>query len=467
MSTLEQPTARMVPAGPDDPSVVARHLADSLLHDGTPTLAYWQEDWYQWTGDHWALTPHAVINSYVWHALENAMYRRPARKLGDPPELVRWAPTTRKVAGVVDALANLPMWRGHGLAPDGDGTAFANGWLDAGMTALSPHHPSRFNTWALPFAYLPRAQCPRWLAFLGQLWPDEPDSVRLLQEWFGYVLSGRTDQEKIAQLVGPPRCGKGTVLRVMMALIGSENACQPSVNSLAGPFGLEPLIGKRLAAIADARWAGPSVPLAVERLLTVSGEDQPTVDRKNRRAWNGKLNTVFMLLSNDMPNFRDDSAALVNRFVTLRFRQSFLGRENHRLTGELLAELPGIYNWAAAGMASLTRRGRLAEPAASLAARVEMERAASPVRAFVDDTCELDPASSADLDELYGRWAKWARANGNREGSKEWLSRALQSAYPLLRSEREGSAREGTRRRVIHGLSLLTETGQRWLIGSP
>ena len=100
----------------------------------------------------------------------------------------------------------------------------------------------------------------RWLAFLDELWPDDPDSIAALQEWFGYVISGRLDLQKILLLVGPTRGGKGAIARVLGALVGRENVAGPTLSSLGGDFGLAPLLGKPLAVISDARLDGRSSP---------------------------------------------------------------------------------------------------------------------------------------------------------------------------------------------------------------
>src|SRR5690606_40106778 len=67
--------------------------------------------------------------------------------------------------------------------------------------------------------------------------------------------------------------------------------------------------------------------------------------------------------SSDLPNFADASGAIARRFIVLTMRHSFLGRENIRLTRELLEELPGILNWALDGLARLEQQGGFTEPA--------------------------------------------------------------------------------------------------------
>ena len=135
--------------------------------------------------------------------------------------------------------------------------SLANGLLEVEGRRLLPHTPRFFNQTSVPFAYEPRAPVPtRWLRFLNDLWPAEPDAIKLLGEWFGYVISGRLDLQKIFLNVGPTRGGKGVIARVLTALIGRQNIAGPTLNSFGGEFGLAPLIGKPLAIISDARFAG-------------------------------------------------------------------------------------------------------------------------------------------------------------------------------------------------------------------
>ena len=90
-------------------------------------------------------------------------------------------------------------------------------------------------------------------------------------------------------VVGPPRSGKGAVAQVLSALVGRNNVVGPTMASLSQNFGLEPLIGKALAIIGDARIGGRTDQAAIaERLLSISGEDTQTIDRKFRPAWTGR-----------------------------------------------------------------------------------------------------------------------------------------------------------------------------------
>ena len=149
----------------------------------------------------------------------------------------------------------------------------------------------------------------------------------MLQQWFGYVLVPNTTLQKILMLIGPPRSGKGTIGRMLTALIGADAVAGPSLASLASHFGAASLIGKLAAIVPDARLSGRAdQAVLVERLLFISGEDRIEVDRKHRDPWTGTLPTRVLLMSNEVPRLRDAWLALANRLIILSLTESFLGR---------------------------------------------------------------------------------------------------------------------------------------------
>src|SRR5262249_49916718 len=147
---------------------------------------------------------------------------------------------------------------------------------------LLPHTPDFFTLYALPYAFDANTPPPReWLRFLESIWENDGEAIATLQEIVGYLLTSDTRQQKIFLIVGPTRSGKGTIARVLTGLLGSKNVVAPTLASMATNFGLSPLIGKQLAIISDARLGARSdQQLIVERLLSISGEDSLTIDRK-------------------------------------------------------------------------------------------------------------------------------------------------------------------------------------------
>jgi putative DNA primase/helicase len=415
---------------------------------GLVLLRHHRGDFYKYTGTHWATVEEPALRSEAYAYLAGA-----------------FKPTTRRVNDFLDAAraaahlgagTSLPGWLPGGLGPHADELVpMQNGLLHLRRGKLLPHTPTFFSAHVLPFAYDPAASEPReWLKFLESVWPDDQEAIDCLQELIGYLISGDRRQQKAFLLVGPARSGKGTIARVIRAMIGAENVAGPTLSDLAHNFGLAPLIGKSVAIISDARLSGRSdAAVIAERLLSISGEDAITIDRKHREHWNGTLPTRFVVLTNELPKIADASGALASRFIVLTMARSFLGKEDHSLTDRLLGELPAIFNWAVAGWGRLSERGRFAMPASSAAAVEDIEALSSPILAFLKDSCTVQPGAQVECSELYERWCCWCEAQGRREpGTTQSFGRDLRAAVPGLKITHP---RTGTSRaRFYEGVGL-------------
>ena len=395
----------------------------------------------RWHTTHWSELDPAQLRSHVYRSMSKATYQHATK---DGVVEKPWNPDRRKVANVMEGMAALahcssdidpPSWIADSPAETGASqmVSCANGLFDLSRRRLVDHTPSLFNLVSVPFGYDPEAPEPTvWLEFLASLWPADPDSIMLLQEYFGYVLSGRTDMHKMLVLIGPIRGGKGTIARLLIKLVGKGNVAGPTLASLGTNFGLSPVLGKPLAIISDARLGSAPSHTVVERLLSITGEDMLTIDRKYREPYSGRLPTRFVMLSNELPRFTDSSGAIATRMLILQLTRSFLNREDRTIESRLVPDLSGILNWALEGLDRLTRNGRFTVPESSEAAATMMMDLASPVSAFVRERCELGPDKTVARDLLYLAWKVWADANGHQAGAKVTFGRSLHAAVPGL-----------------------------------
>lgn len=456
--------AEEIPA-PSNPMAVARHLIADW-QDDTERLVRrrWRGSWMCWTGANWRELDEVQVRAELYERLEHAVYCSGVTKEGDP-ELQPWAPTKPKLTNLLDAVGAImllssdvdtPSWIGC-EEDDGPVVACENGVLRVRDRELLPPTPEFFNLVSVPFHYDAQATAPEWEAFLERIWPEDPDAIRALQEWFGYVLSGRTDQQKILMLPGPSRSGKGTIARVMKMLVGPRNIAGPTLASMGSNFGLSTLVGKPLGVISDARLSGRDNTAVVERLLTISGEDTIDIDRKFRDLWTGKLPTRLMILSNELPEFGDSSGVIANRFIVLRLTKSWLGQEDLGLMDRLTAEMSGILNWALDGLARLEQQGRITQPASSRESVLTMQDTASPTSAFLRDCCTTTPEDSVPVDTLWAAWKDWAEDNGHRSGTKQTFGRNLMSVVPHLHRSRPRDD-AGRQTAVYTGITLTPDT---------
>lgn len=440
-------TDRPIYPSPGAPLDVARKLfADYRRTDGLRTLRAWRGGWMRWAGPHWFDLDPAQLRSEIYDRLGEVDYMRPVREKGVVVDYERtpWDPNKRKIADVMEAMAAVghlstdidpPTWiELHDLETSAaQVVSCQNGLLDLSTRTVSEHTPALFNVVSVPFSYDRHVGAPTaWLTFLESVWPNDPDSIALLQEYIGYVLSGRTDMQKMLLLIGPTRSGKGTIARMLAMLIGRGHVSGPTLASLGTNFGMSPLLGKPLAVISDARLGSTPAHTIVERLLSITGEDMLTVDRKFREPWSGKLPTRFVILSNELPRFKDASGAIANRLLILQMTNSFLGREDRGLDRRLESELPAILSWALDGLDRLTRNGKFTVPGSSDAAANLMMDMASPMSAFVRECCVREPAAEVERDLLYAAWKAWCEDNGHICGAKSSFGRDLRAVVPDL-----------------------------------
>jgi putative DNA primase/helicase len=474
--TRHEPSANGKPVNEaaDDPHKLARlFLQARCTHKDGPTLKFWREQFWRWDDGSYHVVPDKELRAHVTRTVKNEMNRINQEALGaeqEKPPMARRV-TGRLISDVLHALAGEtilpsgtepPAWlQAPAPFPADEVLACRNTLLylptlTQKEPVTSAPSPKFFSPNCLPFNFDSKAPSPKaWLSFLSELWPDDPESVGTLQEWLGYLLTSDSRQQKILMIVGPRRSGKGTIARVFRGLVGADNTCCPTLSSLGTNFGLWPLVGKTIALIQDARLSGRSdTAMVAERLLSISGEDGQTIDRKNLPHITTKLRTRFVLLTNELPRLTDVSGALPGRMILLRLTQSWYRREDVNLTNKLLVELPSILLWALAGWRRLRQRGHFVQPEASKALADELDDLSSPIGAFVRERCRLGVECQVERSRLYTAWKQWSAEQGrDYVGDAASFGRNLHAAVPSLESS-QPRTESGERTRFYEGIGL-------------
>lgn len=449
-----EPEPRKTPRGPRCVNLEPTRLAEafrrySYERDGEATLVRWARVWWRYTGVRYVAHDDELLDRDVISFLDVAVAPHQVR---DPrggatrSELRRVTSKRSTVGEVRQALTfamptisgGAPQW----TSPEADDppadqcVVCENGILNLRTLELRPPTPRLFATTALGCAWDPAAPAPTaWLEFLTSLWGDDAESILVLQQLFGYLLTADTSHQKIFALIGPPRSGKGTIARVLKALLGADSVVSPTLKSLENQFGLAPLVGKTVAIIGDARLGGHSdQQQVVERLLSISGEDGLSIDRKNRDAIDVRLRVRVVLLSNELPKLYDTSGALASRFVILTLSRSFLGEEDTELESKLLAELPGILRWSLEGREDLAERGRFVQPLASEAAVAHLRAISNPLGVFLAECCEIETVAQCPVPDLYKTYTQWCESNGRDAANLQSFSKDLHTLHPQIRT---------------------------------
>lgn len=455
-----------------DPHRLSRlYAAKHRTPDGDSTLALFQGAYHLW-GVSWRSMPDDDLNAELAvHARTVFEADMPARLAeapeGKPPSLP--AVTKNTIANVRVNLAGMvnlpdtgdcpPFWIGGpaGRPDPADVIAAPNGLftledIAAGKGPFAPPTPRLFTLNALPFP-VPKNPSPPvlWLAKLDEWFNGDKASIDGLGEWLGYLLTANTAAHKLLLLIGRPRSGKGTILRTMTELVGASNVASTTFAAFGESFGLEPLVGKPVAVIPDARLSGRTDTAAVvERLLSVSGEDVQSINRKHQRRITANLRCRFVLASNEMPRLPDASGAVTSRFHILSLPNSWEGKEDRDLGAKLTAELAGILRWAAEGWVRLKANGlRFTPNDAAKEHRKELERLSSPIKTFIKECCVIGPDHEVEISAAYTDWRYWNWKCGRQVSSEAVFGRDMRAALPHLKSKQENKAGEERKRKYL------------------
>lgn len=416
-----------------DPVPEASAFLESTELDGVPRLRFYRGTWIYWHGGAYSELPPSEVRGQLIEHLDRDYYKLSASAVSNVLDGLRAKARLPHFTEPPAWLGDAPPWHPADVIVCRNGMIHLPTLTAGKPDFMLPATPRYFTSAALPYDFVGDAPEPReWLRRLDEWWGGDAYSIGALQEWIGYCLTLDTRQQKICYWVGPTRSGKGTAARVIRALAGPANCCGPTLASLGGTFGLWPLLGKSLAIVSDARLGGRTdSQVVIERMLSISGEDALTVDRKNLEPMTVKLPTRLMIFSNELPRLSDSSGALVGRMLLLRQTKSFFGSEDTGLTDRLLNELPGILLWAIEGWRRLRDRGRFVQPAAAVGMLSDMKDLASPVGEFVRMCCVVEAGRRIPRTELYAAFKLWSESKGRgRIEDSTAFGRSLRAAVP-------------------------------------
>ncbi len=457
-----EPGEERTPAKEMDPASEAARYLEVSKQGRHIRLRYWRETFWFWRRGRYVEWPDSEVRASAATFLNRSYFKVNQGAISNVLEQV-------KAASILPGRLEPPTWLDKrepaSQWPTNELLIARNAIIHLPSIVAGEDHsveptPALFNTAALDFDFV-GSECPqpgRWLQFLNELWLEDEEAIKALQMWFGYTLVPDTRQQKMLAVFGPRRSGKGTIARVLTALVGPDNVANPTLASFNTNFGLWPLVGKSLAIISDARLSGrPDAATIVERILSITGEDALTIDRKYLPPVTCKLPTRLVLISNELPRLSDTSGALVGRMIVLRLTRSWYGNEDLSLTDRLIEELPGILWWAIGGWQSLQKRGRLLQPASAAEIVGEWEDLANPTGTFLRECCVVGPEYRVPRAELYSAYHRWCESHRRRHIEDEaGFGRNLHAALPGLDTKQPRIG--GKKVRCYVGVALEEET---------
>lgn len=245
-----------------------------------------------------------------------------------------------------------------------------------------------------------------WLAVVL---PDE-DVRRHLWEVLGYLMMTGNPMQKIFMLHGEGGNGKGTLMRVVRAMLGRENYSSISLHQLVEDrFASSGLFGKiaNISGDLSAKFlADPQI------LKEITGGDSIAASRKHGNLFEFVPYAVPVFSANDYFRTSDNTKGWRRRWEVIEFATPL--EETKFDEQVLLDDIPGIFNLAMEALRRLMTRGRFDPPAAAREATTAMHDAADPLLLWLDDDegVYLGAGQSSPCADVYRKYAGWCRRNG-------------------------------------------------------
>ncbi|MGC9239980.1 MAG: DNA primase family protein [Acidithiobacillus sp.] len=379
--------------------------ADRADHTELAELLYRADHFLSHDGEFWRYTERGI-----WERVAKETVQRDVqalcRRMGQ-------AASASLVNGVVSMAHGVYYRDVEWDATDRRAVAVRGGVLvyRSGCWVLTPYRPEDYRRVCLPLEYDPKAECPRFTAFMQQTFAGAEDAnerIVALVEMLGLSLTATTEFERGILLVGSGANGKSVLLRLLADMLGSyASGVNPA--EFENRFQRGSLDGK-LVNITTELPEGTVLPDGAIKAI-ISGEPC-TVERKFQDPFVLRPTAKIWIATNHLPSVRDFSPALYRRFTILRFPN--VVPEADRDTGlseKLRAELPGILNVLLQALGRVYERGLLTTPPSSLAEIENWRRDADQVLSFLEEEMirEADARiASSDAYQLYQAWAREA-----------------------------------------------------------
>jgi putative DNA primase/helicase len=384
----------------------AAELADAFLmshrhSDGEITLRRHKNEFFRWENGHYTGVSDEDLETLIFRFMETRL--PPAQQT---PRLCKTIAQCVQYKTALDSVREAPFWiNSDDLGPNRDYIALDNGIFslqkafNGDADCLMPLTPAWFSPVSLDFSFDPNADCPRWLEFLQEVLPGDPELIRLLQMWFGYCLVPDTSLHKALMLVGDGSNGKSVILAVLIGLLGQGNVSAVPLEAFGTRFGLMPTIGKLANVVFEI---GELDRVAEGAFKSFTAGDLQTIDRKNKDPLETPPTARLVLATNRLPRFVDRTDGVWRRLIIVPFNvQIPEGRQDELLLGKLKAELPGILNWALIGLYMLRQQRRFPQVKACSVALQAYRLDSNPTMQFLQEFVAYDPTKTVHCTKLF------------------------------------------------------------------
>lgn len=411
--------------------------ATYVARRGLDTM-YARSQWWRYGNGLWSPIHDQEMHHEVWQLLEEFERREGLR------------PTALILGSVLSCIRARLFVRDELLDSAENLINLTNGVYNLDDGKLYPHDSKYYQTTQLPFAYDEKARISMWQLYLLSTFTKphslehDPELASFVQEAVGYSLTTSVKHHVSFWCYGEGSNGKGVLFHVIEQLAGIA-AAPLNVSVLRNEqYQLATLAGKRVALCSESESTQNLVSDALIKML-ISGDTMQV--RQIRREPFTMHPTVKLWWSmNELPPVADTSEGFWRRIRVIPFNRQFATAERIMdLKEQLNQELPGIFNWAMAGLQRLEKQGRFTEPKQVIDSTAAYRREANPIALWIDDCCLVAPGNQDQASALYASYKDWSHDNNFKVQSSRSFKREMERLGFYNKHTMNGSVYSGLR----------------------
>jgi putative DNA primase/helicase len=306
--------------------------------------------------------------------------------------------------------------------------ATQDNWVDLKTGRSITPNPDFLVSKALSISHSVQAECPNFRKFLNDVFEEDSELIGFVQQAIGYSLTGSTAEQCLFIMIGDGANGKSTFINVMNKLLGSYGTTAASQTLIANGGAsvgddLVDLIGARLITVSETE-EGQS--LAEAKIKQMTGGDtlkgRPLYGNWVQFSIIGKL----WLATNNLPQINNTDHGIWRRIKAIPFNRTFKAEEQDKyLSDKLMAELPGILNWAIEGCLEWQKDG-LQTPDIIEQQVAEYKSAMDSISQFINEECEVGKEHSYPASKFHQAYRDWCSGAGRKPQSATAFKRSLE-----------------------------------------
>ena len=290
------------------------------------------------------------------------------------------------------------------------------------------HDQEDYITMISPVFYEPDEECPKWIAFLEEIFKGNEEVIPFIQRAVGYSLTGDVSEQCLFFAYGTGANGKSVFFNTIEMLFGhyygrapAEMLMQQKYNQI--PTDVADLRGMRFVVCSELP---DNRRFNEERIKDLTGGDPIKARRMREDFFTFNPTHKLWMYGNHKPVIYGNDTGIWRRLKIIPFTITIPAEHRlpmRELLGGFKAELSGIMNWALEGYLMYRERG-FCDPPSIIAAAEDYRSEMDLLGMFLSECCKKDTFATLVAKRLWEKYHGWCEDRGEHHlGYNRFLSK--------------------------------------------